>query len=170
MGGELSVKSTKGVGTKFTVSLRLPICDESESSEIVDESDFGNLPSLTWLVVDDNEINVELLLWMLEEWGHKVDVAVNGAEAVEAVANNPYDVVFMDYHMPEMNGLIATQKIRDLPAPANLTQIIGCKADAFSEVREQLIEAGQNDVISKPIIQRELHNALKSCVPSEKTI
>lgn len=170
MGGELSVESTKDVGTTFTVSLNLPICDESNLSEQVDESEFGKLPSLTCLVVDDNEINVELLTWMLEEWGHKVDVAVNGFEAVDLVAKNHFHVVFMDYHMPEMNGLIATQKIRQLPPPANLTKIIGCTADAFSEVREQLIEAGQDNVISKPIIQRELHNALKSCVPSENTI
>lgn len=164
MGGELTVASTKDVGTTFTFRLSLPICEDLDLNEHIDEHEFGNLPQLTCLVVDDNEINVELLKWMLEEWGHNVDVAINGLEAVEAIANKRFDVVFMDYHMPVMNGLTATQKIRELPAPANLTKIIGCTADAFSEVREQLLEAGQDHVISKPIIQRELHMVLKALI------
>lgn len=168
MGGALDVTSKKGKGTAFTIKLSLPIC-EVDSDDIDDnESDFGTLPSLKCLVVDDNEINQELLTWMLEEWGHEVSVAENGLESVEAVSKEDFDAVFMDYHMPEMNGLDATRAIRKLPEPKNQTMVIGCTADAFSEVRQQLLEAGQNDVISKPILQRELHNALRMCVEAKQ--
>ncbi len=169
MGGNISVSSEPGVGTSFIIDVRLPvshtILENEPTQELIDHK---SIRPLSALVVDDNDINVDLLSWMLEEWGHNVISAENGKQAIEVLKENEVDIIFMDFHMPVMNGQKATEKIRMLDSPKANTIIIGCTADAFKESTDTLLASGQNDVISKPIIEKELHAVLEKYFKNNK--
>ena len=113
------------------------------------------------LLVEDNAVNQMLATAILKKAGHKVDVAVNGVEAVEAVRNNVFDAVLMDIQMPEMDGLEATRNIRRLEDPehANI-YIIAMTANALMGDRDTCLSAGMNDYLPKPIDQKKLLAAL----------
>ena len=116
------------------------------------------------LLVEDNELNSEIALEILNEYGFLVDTAENGAEAVEKVKNSMpgnYDLVLMDVQMPVMNGYDATKQIRALddPALAGIT-ILAMTANAFDEDRKEALECGMDGFLSKPIVIEELIDAL----------
>ena len=113
------------------------------------------------LLVEDNAVNQMLATAILKKAGHKVEVAVDGVEAVTAVRENIYDVVLMDIQMPEMDGLEATRTIRRLADPehANI-YIIVMTANALMGDRDTCISAGMNDYLPKPIDQKKLLAAL----------
>ena len=116
------------------------------------------------LIVEDNELNSEIALEILNEYGFLVDTAENGAEAVEKVKNSMpgnYDLVLMDVQMPVMNGYDATKQIRALddPALAGIT-ILAMTANAFDEDRKEALECGMDGFLSKPIVIEELIDAL----------
>ena len=117
------------------------------------------------LLVEDNELNSEIALEILNEYGFLVDTAENGAEAVEKVKNSKpgnYDLVLMDVQMPVMNGYEATRQIRALddPALAGIT-ILAMTANAFDEDRKEALECGMDGFLSKPIVIEELLDALR---------
>ncbi len=112
------------------------------------------------LLVEDNELNSEIAVEILNEYGFLVDTAENGAEAVEKVKNSAsgnYDLVLMDVQMPVMNGYEATKQIRALadPALAGIT-ILAMTANAFDEDRKKALECGMDGFLSKPIVIEEL--------------
>ncbi|RGC51164.1 response regulator [Coprococcus catus] len=116
------------------------------------------------LLVEDNELNSEIALEILNEYGFLVDTAENGAEAVEKVKNSKpgnYDLVLMDVQMPVMNGYEATKQIRALDDPdlAGIT-ILAMTANAFDEDRKEALECGMDGFLSKPIVIEELIDAL----------
>ena len=118
------------------------------------------------LLVEDNELNSEIAVEILNEYGFLVDTAENGAEAVEKVKNSKpgdYDLVLMDVQMPVMNGYEATRQIRALndPALAKIT-ILAMTANAFDEDRKRALECGMNGFLSKPIVIEELICALQN--------
>ncbi|MDZ7629550.1 MAG: response regulator [Parvularculaceae bacterium] len=102
------------------------------------------------LLAEDNQINAVLATTLLRRAGHKVDVAANGVEAVAAAAAGIYDLIFMDMHMPEMDGLEASRQIRSLPAPACDAPIVALTANAMAADRQKCLAAGMNDFLSKP--------------------
>jgi two-component system, sensor histidine kinase and response regulator len=108
------------------------------------------------LVAEDNPVNQLLLTCILKNSGYHADVAANGREAVEAVRNLPYDLVIMDVQMPEMGGVEATVRIRQLGGKAATVPILAATAHALHGDRERFLEAGMNDYVSKPINRREL--------------
>jgi len=110
------------------------------------------------LLAEDNAVNQKLALKMLERFGYRADVAGNGIEALEALERQPYDLIFMDVQMPEMDGLEATRKIR---AKGLGVHIIAMTANAMQGDREMCLEAGMNDYVSKPIHVKELASALE---------
>ena len=117
------------------------------------------------LLVEDNELNREIAVEILNEYGFLVDTAENGAEAVEKVEKSKpggYDLVLMDVQMPVMNGYEATKRIRALddPAQAGIT-ILAMTANAFDEDRKEALEYGMNGFLSKPIVVEELIDALQ---------
>ena len=117
------------------------------------------------LLVEDNELNREIAVELLNEYGFLVDTAENGAEAVEKVKKSKpggYDLVLMDVQMPVMNGYEATKRIRALddPAQAGIT-ILAMTANAFDEDRKEALECGMNGFLSKPIVVEELIDALQ---------
>ena len=121
------------------------------------------------LLVEDNELNREIAMEILNEYGFLVDTAENGAEAVEKIKNSMpgnYDLVLMDVQMPVMNGYEATKVIRalDNPALASIT-ILAMTANAFDEDRKKALEYGMDGFLSKPIVMEELISTLRDNLP-----
>ena len=118
------------------------------------------------LLVEDNELNSEITVEILNEYGFMVDTAENGAEAVEKVKNSKpgnYDLLLMDVQMPVMNGYEATRQIRALnnPALAGIT-ILAMTANAFDEDRKKALECGMDGFLTKPIVIEELIGTLQN--------
>ena len=118
------------------------------------------------LLVEDNELNREIAEEILKQYGFLVDIAENGAVAVEKVKNSApgtYDLVLMDIQMPVMNGYEATEQIRALEDPALAkTRILAMTANAFDEDRKQALKCGMDGFLSKPIVMEELIRTLQN--------
>jgi len=106
---------------------------------------------LNVLVAEDNKINQQYAMMLLTKAGHKVELAQNGHEAVDAVRRADFDVVLMDVQMPELDGVQATKQIRALPEPKRSVPIIAMTAHAMAGAKEQYLAAGMDDYISKPV-------------------
>jgi CheY-like chemotaxis protein len=120
----------------------------------------GQRHPLTILLVEDNAINQKVALRMLEKLGYRADVASNGIEALEALEWQRYDLVLMDVQMPEMDGIEATQHIRERWPAAQQPRIVAMTAHSLEGDRERLIESGMDDYISKPVQFEQLVAAL----------
>jgi signal transduction histidine kinase/CheY-like chemotaxis protein/HPt (histidine-containing phosphotransfer) domain-containing protein len=106
---------------------------------------------LAILLAEDNRVNQDVALTILKRAGHRVDLAENGRAAVEAVRRNVYDVVLMDVQMPEMDGIEAVKAIRALPPPLNRVPVVAMTANAMEGAREEMLAAGMNGYICKPV-------------------
>jgi CheY-like chemotaxis protein/HPt (histidine-containing phosphotransfer) domain-containing protein len=113
------------------------------------------------LLAEDNVVNQKLALRLLEQMGYRADVAANGLEAVEAVERQPYDLVFMDVQMPEMDGFEASREIGRRWPDARRPRIVAMTANAMQGDRELCLAAGMDDYMSKPIRVEELVAALE---------
>ncbi len=127
-------------------------------SEAPAAADPGRHPArpLRILVAEDNHVNQLLATVTLEKEGHRADVANNGIEAVDALRNIPYDLVLMDVNMPEMDGLEATRKIREMAGDMGRVPIIALTANAMKGDQELFLAAGMNDYVSKPLDRDKL--------------
>ena len=137
---------------------------QSESEDLVLPEAGSDFRGRCILLVEDNELNSEIAVEILNEYGFLVDTAENGTEAVEKVKNSTpgnYDLVLMDVQMPVMNGYEATKQIRALddPALAGIT-ILAMTANAFDEDRKKALECGMDGFLSKPIVIEELISIL----------
>lgn len=120
------------------------------------------------LLVEDNLVNQKVAMQMFKNLGYAVDLALDGREAVEAVQNQTYDVIFMDVHMPNMDGFEATRKIRQMTRSKTHPYIIAMTASVLEEDQQQATMAGMNDFLSKPMqlsdlttkLEQLLHKAL----------
>jgi len=121
------------------------------------------------LLAEDNRVNQEVAVWMLEEIGCRVELAKTGLEAVAAVKRRRFDVILMDCQMPEMDGFEATARIRaweaQLPPEAPRLPVVALTAHAMQGDREQCLQAGMNDYLSKPVSSRDLQRILERWVP-----
>jgi PAS domain S-box-containing protein len=164
LGGEVSLTSTPGVGSNFTVVLSFdPAADDDSmtygSGRV--ESDTYALDKIRALIVDDSDINLEVTRRILEKSGASASLASNGLEALELLRKHPYDfdVVLMDVQMPVLDGHEATMRIRaelglvDLP-------IIALTAGALSSERQRALAAGMDDFIIKPFDSRTLAQSI----------
>ncbi len=107
-------------------------------------------------------MNRQYMAALLESLGHHVHFAANGLEAVQAVSEQPFDIVLMDLHMPELDGIGATRAIRALPDRHAATMpIVALTADAFPETRDRCLVAGMNDFLTKPVSPEKLGTALR---------
>jgi signal transduction histidine kinase/DNA-binding response OmpR family regulator len=117
------------------------------------------------LVAEDNVVNQKVAVKMLERLGIRADVAANGREVVELCALLPYDLIFMDCQMPEMDGYAATAEIRQRQGANGSVIIVAMTAEAMEGCREHCLAAGMDDYISKPVGQNDIQEALKKWVP-----
>ena len=170
MGGSISVESKKGWGSKFTVSLVLPIkeFDDAAQKEHSHKLLFSGVP-LRVLIVEDYALVREMLRATLEKAGHAVVAVDNGAEAYEAIyspVGERFDMILMDMHMPIMDGADAVKRIRSLGGREADIAIIGMSADVMSEHVQRFIDAGINAFVTKPIDWNELGRVMKSVMTS----
>jgi CheY-like chemotaxis protein len=121
------------------------------------------------LLAEDNPVNQEVALGILQIEGYQVAVAKNGAEAVEAFSKSAFDLVLMDCHMPEMDGFEATRKIREMEKQGNLKRIpiVALTANAMQQDREECLNAGMDDHLSKPYSRLQMRETLDRWLPAD---
>ncbi|MEW6130021.1 MAG: response regulator [Acidobacteriota bacterium] len=123
----------------------------------------GERIPLRILLAEDNMVNQKVAIRMLERLGYRADAVSTGKEVIEALRRQPYDVVLMDVHMPEMDGLEATKQIREQWMKEQQPRIIALTADAMEDDKEVCLRAGMDDYINKPVKIDQLQNALERC-------
>ena len=160
MNGKIEVKSVVNVGTTFTITIPFDLHVSYEEEERKEEVTGTELAGKKVLLVEDNEINMEIAQFYLEEAGAKVEKAWNGQEAVALFSQEPagsFDAILMDVMMPVMDGMEATQRIRNLKREdAASIPIIAMTAQTTADIRETCRKAGMDDYIAKPIREEEL--------------
>ena len=176
MGGDIGVESTEGHGT--SVWFTLPLAQSLSLTQLNPNPlqptapAIGKLP--TWqglrallaLLAEDNIINQKVAVGFLQKLGLRVDVVGNGSDACQALTSEVYDVVFMDLQMPVMDGLDATRLLRSSQATINPgLPVIAMTANAMVGARQQCLEAGMNDYITKPVTTRSLAHVLEKWMP-----
>lgn len=159
MGSELQIDSVRGEGSVFSFDLQLTELEEAPSSLLPigqKNQDGGSRPKsllgLRILAVEDNKLNQKLITQLLAKLGAKADLAVNGEEAVKVLTTHPklYDCVLMDIQMPVMDGISATEQIRAVET-LQAIPIIAMSANALVSDKQQALDAGMNDFVTKPI-------------------
>ncbi len=170
LGGRICVSSKPGEGTVFEITIDLKICDAPEIlEEDAGSSDSDFLKGKKVLVVEDNELNREITIDVLQDYGMLIEEATDGDIAVEMVRNSLergessyYDLIIMDVQMPHMNGFDATRAIRALPGMQEKhIPIIAMTANAFAEDAQKALEAGMDAHVAKPISIQKLLATLK---------
>ena len=116
------------------------------------------------LLVEDNLVNQKVAVLMLERLGCRVDIAGNGVEAVKAAARADYNLILMDCQMPEMDGFDATRNIRTLPPPHSRVPIVALTANAFAEDRQNALDSGMDDFVTKPFTADKLEDVFRKWV------
>ena len=172
MGGKINVESELGQGSRFwfDVTFEYGVLEKVDDSlsALLEE---GSLSQYRALIVDDALLNRKVLCTFLEKTGIKMEEAASGEEAIEKYIHSPvgyYNIIFMDIHMPNMNGYEATEKIRRSDKMDALTvPIIAVTADAFKETEEKVLVCGMNGFISKPINFAKLSATVKKALNSQ---
>lgn len=164
MGGTIDVESKLGKGSTFTITIDHKLGnkekDKVKQENLVDSK--HSLEGKHVLLVEDNEMNAEFAKIILEDCGLHVDLARDGLECVSKVIQKPigtYDFILMDIQMPNMNGYLATQKIRAIPEK-NTIPIIAMSANAFDEDKKKALNVGMDGYISKPIDMEKLQSQI----------
>jgi two-component system, sensor histidine kinase len=159
MGGTIGASSRSGAGSTFYFEVPLAL---GEPEAVTDDAAAQAAPIVPRriLVAEDVEINRDLLQAALARQGHDVVFAVNGAEAVELARDHDFDIVLMDVQMPVLDGVAATRRIRELPAPRGTVPIVGLTANVMARERALYLGAGMDDCLGKPIQWDQLRAAL----------
>ncbi|MFN3611633.1 response regulator [Tepidimonas sp.] len=116
------------------------------------------------LVAEDHPVNRKFIGLLLDKLGHQVAFAENGRQAVDLAAEGDYDIVLMDVHMPEMDGLEATQRIRTLPGPRGRVPIVALTADIVDDAEQRAQAAGMNAFLAKPVQRAQLEAVMARCI------
>ncbi len=158
LGGTMWLESKIGMGSAFFFECTFPITTK-KVAPTYEESGQAMTHSGHILLVEDNDINQLIAVELLQTVGYTVDIAYNGEEALTLLQQKPYDLVLMDIQMPIMDGLTATQKIREMEQFKNLP-VIAMSAHAMEGDKEVSIAHGMNDHITKPIDPNALYASM----------
>ena len=157
--GTISVKSVLNVGTLFTFELTFgksvsPVLVKTKPQNSPDK----NLAGLRILVVEDNKINQFVVKQIISKWNANIEIVGNGREAIDMLMEREFDIVLMDLQMPELTGFDATKMIRSENSKVKNSNIpiIALTADAFIETKREVLQAGMDDFVTKPINQEDL--------------
>ena len=169
MDGEISVDSQEGLGSTFwfTIVFNKDLDDKKPIETKVEAKIFTPKRQLSILLVEDNKINQKVASYNLKKMGHIIEIAENGKIAYEKFKENKYDIILMDVHMPEMDGIEACKIIRNHEEKnkiINKINIIACTANVLEEDKKKYKNAGMNGYISKPFKQTELLNLLNNII------
>ncbi|OUR78470.1 hypothetical protein A9Q83_07510 [Alphaproteobacteria bacterium 46_93_T64] len=162
MGGTIKVDSEIGAGTKFNLHIPFEAAINENVNDVSvgrKETAFQEITSINVILAEDNDVNAMIAKAFLEKFGHSVKHVKNGKLAVEAAKEDWADLILMDIHMPEMNGIEAAREIRKTAIGKNIS-IVGLTAEAFAERHAQFKEAGINDVLTKPFTEKQLADIL----------
>ncbi len=183
MDSELKVESSYEKGSRFSFLLTQKVSDRTPVGEFTPESHSGeNLPDRSkhslftapgrkLLVVDDTPMNLQVITGLLKRTGMHIDVASSGAECVEKFGREHYDLVFLDYRMPQMNGIETLELIKKTyPEKFQKTPIISLTASAISGDKEKMMKAGFTDYLSKPVDVDEMERTMIRYLPKDAVI
>ncbi len=161
MGGEIAADSAPSAGSTFWFVLPLELTEAPPQEDAVVQLAAAPVvrAGLRVLLAEDNVVNQKVAVRMLERFGCRVDVAGNGVEAIEMHARFGYDVIFMDWQMPEMDGVEATRQLRG-NARVRRAPIIAMTANTMQGDREACLAAGMDDYVSKPFQPDRLRDVL----------
>lgn len=152
MGGGIGMESEPGRGSRFWFTVPFaPARPQAHQASDATAATEGSLAGIRVLLAEDNIVNQRIVVKLLQRLGCSVDSAANGAEALESLRRQSYDVVLMDCLMPEMDGYEATGQIRQLERSLRHTPVIALTASAIQGDRERCLAAGMDDYLSKPI-------------------
>jgi len=172
MHGDIAASSEHGHGSTFTATIHTPLATAPEPQASLVAQEQANraspkpLTPLQVLVAEDHPINQKFVGMLLQKLGHQVTFAGNGLEAYEQARRQQFDLILMDVHMPEMDGIESTRQIRQLPAPHGEVPIIALSADVMNEAKDRAIAAGMNAFISKPVQKKELEQSMQQYLPA----
>ncbi|MCW2278326.1 hybrid sensor histidine kinase/response regulator [Heliophilum fasciatum] len=161
MGGSMRVQSELGKGSTFSFLLPYTIGNRPAAKTSPLSIAKKTSKPLYLLLVEDNRVNQMVISQVLTAIGHKVDLAFNGLEGVKMAATHAYDVILMDIQMPEMNGVEATQCIREMEGKNRHTPIIALTAHAIQSDRERFLASGMDEYIAKPVDLERLTHLLE---------
>ncbi len=166
MGGRFALTSEVGVGSRATLSFDLS--DITMSEQLLTNGHAPQVPTnARVLVVEDNEVNQRVAVGFLRMIGCETDVAENGLQAIERLADSPFDLILMDCMMPELDGYGTTRRIRDGQAGEDLRAIpiVALTADDSVGARQNCLRAGMDDYMTKPVRLDKLRDALRCWLP-----
>lgn len=173
MDGSIGVESTYGVGSNFYFVIPQKVIDATYAKDVERKAeekkiDYFEAPEAQVLLVEDNPVNMRVAQGLLKPLKLKMDVAENGLAALDKVREKKYDIILMDHMMPVMDGIEASKKIRQMEEEYyKRVPIIALTANAISGAKEEFLEAGMNDFVSKPIQIEMMLKVLKKWLPKE---
>ncbi|MBB6021561.1 PAS domain S-box-containing protein [Paenibacillus sp. JGP012] len=162
MHGDIWIEDSVEPGTTFIFTACFKMNNEEVDQRIEFSQQMSRGTPLHILIAEDNEMNQLVLSKMIEKKGHFVDHVVDGKEAIDAVKRNAYDIVFMDVHMPNLDGFEATRAIKENLSSEECPYIVAVTANALRGDRDRCLKAGMDDYISKPIKSESIYQVIET--------
>ena len=182
MNGDIAVQSVYGEGSTFTITLPQAVVADEIIGNLENKLEKSNLevakykesfraPEAKILVVDDTPVNMVVVKNLLKKTEIQIDVAESGKECLEKSGISKYDLIFLDYRMPEMDGIETLKRLKNLKDnPNKTTPVIALTANALSGAREHFIKEGFDNYMTKPINADSLESTLLKYLPADKII
>ncbi len=164
-GGSIQLESTPDKGSRFYFEITYPIYQDQGDGRINPNTEYAisthSLDGLRILLAEDNAMSILFMEKLLAKWNVKLDISKNGRETIDKLISQPYDVILMDLHMPIMNGIDATQYIRNMEDPTKSSvYIIALTASVSSDIITNIKKLGFDDYLGKPFRPNDLHRKL----------
>ncbi len=175
MGTGLHVKTSYGKGSLFWFEVQQSVEDPSPIGDLPDkagpeestEPSF-TAPSAEVMVVDDNRMNRKVFKGLLKKTRMRIDEAESGKECLKLAASRKYDIIFLDYMMPDIDGPETLARLRALRGPNARTPVLALTANATAESRDECLKAGFDGYLTKPVPSKKLEEAIKNALPGNK--